>query len=252
MTHLGFQLVRSNSDPIGDAMNNLVSVQRAGETLFISLPMFFPSGAAATVAVSASRGGFIVSDHGFAFRELEAIGAERSFSRAAASASENEGVEKDRRRVFTTVEPDDLARAISDVATASWRIVTKVFDDRRSDEDEAALEDELTAKLVSLFGADRVRIGEKPRGKSGTEWGVSAIVEQDNSKTIFHAVSSYPGSVYRANSAFHDIAATKTPPKLVAVVRSFKSLGSRLGVLSQAGRVIEESEPADVFKRVAR
>lgn len=252
MTHLAFQPARSNRDPIVEAVGELVSIQQSGETLFISLPMFFPSGAAATVAVYKSRGGFIVSDYGFAYRELEAIGAERSFSKAATSASENEAVEKDRRRVFTNADPDDLSRAISDVATASWRIVTKVYDDRRSDEDEAALEDELTAKLVSLFGVERVKTGEKPRGLSGTEWGVSAIVEQDNARTIFHAVSNHPGSVYRANSAFHDLSGTKSPPRLVAVVRSLEALGSRLGVLSQAGKVIEESVSGDVFRKVAQ
>ena len=251
MTRLGFQQAPDTSDPIEDALKELVSTQRSRETVFINLPMFFPSGSAATVAVSKTRDGYRVSDHGFAYRELEAIGAERSFSRTAGAFMEAASVEKDRRQIFVIVPSDEIGRAISDVGTASWRVVNKVYDDRREAEDEIILEDDLTAKLISLFGEPRVKVGQKPRGSSGTEWNVSAIVETDDKKVIFQAVSSHAGSVYRANSAFHDLASIKNAPRLVAVVNSFEALGSRLGVLAQAGKVIEKSETPDAFIRAA-
>ena len=63
--------------------------------------------------------GFRVSDAGFTYRELEAIGAERSFPRVAKAAAERESVAKNRRVIFVDVSAEDLTRAICDVAAAS-------------------------------------------------------------------------------------------------------------------------------------
>jgi len=134
---------------------------------------------------------------------------------------------------------------------ASWNVVSKVYADKRDEEDEYDLEDELTEKLISLFGHTKVKPKEVMRGTSSIEWDVSAIVETDHQPVVFQAVSNHSTSIYRTNSAFHDIATIKTPPKLVAVVRSKQALGSRLSLLTQAGRVIEEDQPEDVFRRAA-
>jgi hypothetical protein len=94
--------------------------------------------------------------------------------------------------------------------------------------------------------------GEVMRGSSSIEWDVSAVVETGQKPpVVFQAVSNHSTSIYRTNSAFHDIATLKTPPRLVAVVRSKPALGSRLALLTQAGRVIEEDQPGDVFRRAA-
>jgi hypothetical protein len=252
MNNIGFQRAYDGRDPIQGAASELVTVEQWGDTTFIHLPLFFPSGAAATVCVSRSEGGFLVSDHGFAYRELEAIGAERSFARTAGTIAGRAEIAKDRRRLFVEAKQDDLARAICDVGAASWQVVDKIYTDRREDEDEIELEDELTAKLVSLFGEPNVKVREKLFGSSSTEWGVSAVVENAKSKTVFQAVSNHPASVYRANSAFHDLARTQKPPKLIAVVRNLEALGSRLAVLSQAGKVIAEASSEDIFRRLAR
>lgn len=250
MVHAGFQTTIDNSrDQINDAVRELVTIREWGDTVFLNLPFFFPSGTAATVKICKSPRGFLVSDNGFAFRELEAIGSERSFGRIAATFSERAEIEKNRRVVFVEATPDDLARAISDVASVSWQIVEKVYADRE-EEDDTDLEEELTSKLISLFGEPHVGIGRKLRGVSATEWGVSALVDYSgNRPAVFQAVSNHATSVYRTNSAFHDLAAIPKAPKLIAVVRNKKALGPRLGVLSQAGRVIEENQSEDVFRR---
>lgn len=242
--------MNNSRDPIRDAVRELVTIREWGDAVFVNLPFLFPSGTAATVKVYKLDHGFMVTDNGFAFRELEAIGAERSFGRIAAAFAERAEIEKNRRAVFIEATPDDLARAISDVASVSWHIVDKVYADRE-EEDEFALEEELTSKLVSLFGEPCVVIGRKLKGASSTEWGISALVDYANKRSVFQAVSNHPTSVYRTNSAFHDLAAIPKAPKLIAVVRNKKALGPRLSLLSQAGRVIEESQSEDVFRRAA-
>lgn len=64
------------------AAAELVRVSHWGQCSYVTLPLMMPSGTAATVRISASDGGYRVDDGGFAFRELEAIGAERSFPKA--------------------------------------------------------------------------------------------------------------------------------------------------------------------------
>ncbi len=251
MSTLGFQTFGSGRDPVEDAVKELVSTKEWGGSKFIQMPMFFPGGTAVTVCVTRSSKGYVVSDHGFAYRELEAIGAERSFGGSIASIAERQGVEKDRRRILLEVPSEDISRAICDVAAASWSVVDKVYAAKDDAEDEDALEEELTAKLISLFGEQRVRVRETLLGSSSTEWGVSAVVRGENGRSVFQAVGNNPISVYRANTAFHDLASLETPPNLVAVVRRAAEMGPRLGLLTQAGRVIEEDQPDNVFVRMA-
>ena len=80
---------------------------------------------------------------------------------------------------------------------------------------------------------------------------MSAIVCLSGKSAVFQAVSERAGSVYRTSAAFHDLALLEHPPTLVAVVQSKAALGTKLGLLAQAGRVIEQGQSDDVFRRAA-
>ncbi len=122
---------------IDAAVRDLVAARRTGDTVFVNLPLIFPSGTASTVKIEFISGGYRVSDSGFAYRELESIGAERSFGRMA--ISEQDQVKRNRRVIYVDAPEDELSRAISDVGTASWRIVDKVFSDI-AEEDQSDLD----------------------------------------------------------------------------------------------------------------
>lgn len=232
------------------AIRELAPVRKWGETAFVNLPMFFPGGTAVTIRVAESSMGFIVSDNGFTYSELQAVGAERSFAKASKPIVEAHGITRNGHLLYVDVQAEDLPRAIADVAAASWQITTKVYADRAEDPDEVDLEEELTGKLISLFGKSNVIRKKKLYGVSAAvEWEVSALVKTKENSAIFQAVGSRAQSVYRVNSAFHDISGIENPPSLVAVVRDKSALGKRLGLLSQAGMVIEEGQPEEVFRR---
>ena len=80
---------------------------------------------------------------------------------------------------------------------------------------------------------------------------MSAVVTAGEHKAVFHAVGDHANSVYRTNTAFHDLGALDDPPALVAVVNDRKALGPKLGLLAQAGHVIESEQPDDVYRRAA-
>ena|SRR5579864_1171372 len=234
------------------AASQLVSVRRSGGSSFINLPILYPDGSFVTLKLDQAAKGVRVSDNGFAYRELEAIGAGRSFAKTALSVAEALELQADRRSVFVDVPEEQLVRAICDVGIASWQIADRVYS-RAAEEDEAEIEDYLRDRLMKVFGSKlRAPDQNKIKGASTSEWEVSAIVEQDGKQTVFHAVSNHANSVFRTSAAFHDLLALKErAPNVVSVVRSKAALGSKFGILSQAGRVIEEEQPDDVYIRAA-
>jgi hypothetical protein len=122
------------------AASELVRVTNWGSFSYISLPIFMPSGSAATVRISRIEAGFRVDDGGFTYRELESIGSERSFPRAAAKFAAYDNLETDRRLIFAVTDAGGLARAIGDVGAASYGAAYDVYR-RQADEGTADVEE---------------------------------------------------------------------------------------------------------------
>lgn len=231
------------------AVSDLLNVRHWGEASFVSFPIYYPSGSPVTVRVTPSSGGFRVDDGGFAYREVEAVGFERSFSSAADKARSKEGLDRDRRTLFVSVSGEELSRALSDVAMASWNVADRIFG-KIADQEERDIEDYLRERLASIPGLtleDRQTVV----GSSTSPWEVSAVVQAGGEEIVFQAVSDHANSVYRTSTAFHDIAELPRPPKLVAVVKDKQALGRKLVILSQAGRVIQSDQPDEAYLKAA-
>lgn len=235
---------------VEDAVSDLVLVSAWGEFAFVNLPIFMPSGAPATVRVRAHRDGFEIDDGGFAYRELEALGFERSFPSEAGKAADAEELQKDRRRIWVVVPGSELMRAVCDVALASRNVVAAVYD-RMIDADAAEIEDYLQERLFSVFGADHVEPHEKVKGASTKDWEFSGVVHLQSGLVVFQAVSNQANSINRASTAFHDLRELPNPPQRVAVVKDKAALGANLSILSQAGRVIQGDQTDEVYKSAA-
>lgn len=233
------------------AARRLVMAQHWEDSSFINLPLIFPGGGHVTVKIDRVQGGFRVSDNGFAFRELESIGAGRSFPRTAKSIVEPLEIEVNRRMIYVDVTEAQVVRAICDVAMSSWQVADRIYS-RVSEEEESEIEDYLRERLAQVFGREKLKEeGSKVTGHSTSEWDVSAVIQLPDHLAVFHAVSSHANSVFKTSTAFHDIALLDNAPKLVAVIRSKRELGPRLDLLAQAGRVIEERQADDVYQRAA-
>lgn len=227
----------------------LVSSSTWGDASFISLPLVYPSGSFVTVRISYVLGGIRVSDSGFAFRETESFGASRSFPNTARAVAETFDVAVGRRSIYADVPLDDVERAIFDVSAASYTVATRIVANVAQD-NEVELSDALHARLDRIF-PNAVDYDGKIVGASSTEWEVTAVARADGRKAVFQAVSNYPISVYKASTAFHDIAALDNPPSLISVIQSKAEMGKNYGILAQAGRVIEIGQNDDVFIRAA-
>lgn len=228
----------------------LVRVRSWGEASFINLPLLFPSGTAATVRVQPIAGGFRVDDAGFAYRELESVGAERSFPKAARKVAEAEGLMVNTRLLYADVSEDALFRGICDVGAASRDLVERVYG-KLAEHEEAEITDFLQERLEHVFGKARVDGDAKVTGSSSNEWEVSAVVHTDSGLVVFQAVSGNAYSVYRTSTAFHDLRELPNPPKRIAVVKDTEAMGAKLAVLAQAGMVIQGDQPDAVYQTAA-
>lgn len=231
------------------AVQELASTRQWGSANFVSLPMFGPDGSPVTVRVTGDTAGFRVDDAGLTYRDLKRLGLERGFSKAGSRIGERLEVTVADQMVSTAASADDLARAISDVGLTTWQILEHVYS-RLGDVDEDELEEGLRERLAQLPNA-RLDESKAIAGGSTTVWQVSAIVHFGGRDAVFQAVGDHAQSIYRASAAFHDLAQLPDPPRLVSVVKSKAALGPRLGILSQAGRVIEQGQDNAVYMRAA-
>lgn len=240
------------SGTVEDAVRDLVQVRHWGDASFVSLPLIYPSGSFVTVKIEQSKGGFLVSDNGFAYREAEALGAARSFSKTAQTMAEYDDLSVGKRMIFTEgAAEDELVRAICDVAKVSCRVADKIVG-KAAAEAASELEEHLRHRLISVFGEAHVK-GDDPHiiGASTSDWEVSAIVDINGHKTVFQAVANQANSIFRASALFSDLERLDKAPKLVAFVQSKASLGPKLGLLSRSGSIIEEGQADSVFTRAA-
>jgi hypothetical protein len=236
---------------IREIEQQLMSARHWADASFVHLPLVYPSGSPVTVKVDlVSNDFFRISDNGFAYREIESVGAQRSFPRTADSVAADDGLSRDARCVFVGVPREQLSRGISDVATASWRIVDRIFS-RIREENEDEIVEYLTERLFDIFGESVVDTEPTLIGASTSPWELTAVVVSEGKRTAFQAVGGHANSIYRTNAAFDDLAALDDPPGLVAVVQNKRTLGPRLTLLARSGRVIESGQPDADYRRAA-
>lgn len=227
----------------------LVSWRDFGDASFINMPLVYPGGAFVTVRLSYvyhNAPMIRVSDSGFAFREIESFGAERSFPKTARAIADEFGVEVGKRSIYVDVDnPEEVERAVFDVSAASHAVAKRIVSNV-AHEGEAAISDALHQRLDLLF-PNAVEHDGKYIGASSTEWEVTAVAKVDGHTAVFQAVPNYPVSVFKASTAFHDLAALEHAPSLVSVVVSKAEMGKNYAILAQAGRVVEIGQGDNVF-----
>lgn len=251
MTTLGFQTSGfRDHDAVDAAVRALVMRERGRGEDRISLPIFHPSGAAATVTVTGGPNRYRISDGGQAYREVELIGAEHLFNRNADKCAEAHGVSRTGKMIVGDADASNLAGYISSVAAASAQISARIIE-RVAARNEAAIEERLRQRLEDIFGSSHVEPDAEIAGASNHRWRLSAIVHVDGRDLAFEAVANHHSSVYSSATMFHDLALLERRPKAIAVVESKQAMGAYIGMLSQAASVIEATAPDGLIERLA-
>lgn len=253
MTSTAFDEVRGEEirDPaVRNAVAGLVRASAWGNSYLITVPLVYPSGTVVGVKVSASKGGYIVTDFGLGFREAEGFEAQRSFGSHAGRIKDQVGVEytNDHEFKFFATERQ-LTSAIRRVSYASHRSAVKAFHSL-PEVGEQEIGAVLFQRLRDTFGAEFVAGELKLPGASNIEWQFAAEVIQGKRRVLFDVVSPNWTSVVAAKSKFSDIRHLGPNTVPVAVVDSIDGMGKWLPLISQEAEVIEDDVDSDELRRV--
>lgn len=235
---------------VEDAVEKLVTIRQSSLGTYVHLPIFYPSGAAATVLVSAEGGAFRVSDAGFAYREAELVGAKPGFAKWAKRISEDLGLEMTSRTISSLSTDWQLSATIADVAQASAAVANGIIAGLMGSP-EIELAEHLAERLTAVFGDRKIDFDATIPGASTRAWDVSAVVRLDERRVIFDAVSNNAVAVYSTATKFRDIALLERAPATVSVIRSINEMGNLYNILAQSGTVIQEDAPGSAFERAA-
>jgi hypothetical protein len=231
----------------------LAVATHTAEGSFIKMPLMYPGGSAVVVMIAEAPGGrYLVSDMGLGHDEADLMCATSTFAHVAPRVAERSGVAFDHRAFFVVeVTRDQLVGAVSTIAGCSQEAVQitslKIAEAKTND---AA--DRLYTRLAHLFTPARVARDAEVLGASNTPWHVTALVTVDGRPAVYDPVSSHHTAIAAAVTKYFDLAQLDTPPHRIAVVKSKAALGTRLGVISGAARVVEDSAPDSTLERLAR
>ncbi|MQX37952.1 hypothetical protein [Roseospira navarrensis] len=236
-----------------EVARTLAVATHAPEGSFIKTPLMYPGGSAVVVMIAQAPGGrYLVSDMGQAQDEADLMCAAPTFAHVAPRVAERNGVAFDRRAFFVVeVMREQLVGAVATIAGCSQEAVQitalKIAEARTND---AA--DLLYRRLAHVFTPARVARDAEIPGASTTRWHVTALVTVDGRPAVYDPVSSHPTAIAAAVTKYFDLAQLDTPPHRIAVVKSKAALGTRLGVIAGAARVVEDSVPDSTLERLAR
>jgi hypothetical protein len=221
----------------------LIACRSDGQSVYVTTPLVFPSGAHVVVRVDPYSDSFFVSDFGAGYQEAEIAGIGVGFRRVARSVAERAGVRFDGNAIFELeINREQIAGAITAIANASQEAVLEATL-KSAEKAKIDLNAVLHERIVKIYSPRFVARDVQVLGASNTAWHISTMVKIDGAMTGFEAVTKHHNSVVQAAVKFGDIARKDNPPARIAVVEHKESLGTLLGVLSQNAKVVEDSIP---------
>lgn len=237
-------------EAVAIAARNLMSINVWAGAAYVSFPIFYPSGTSCVVKVEPYGSGFLVSDYGATYREVDHLGLGSGFTKSAKKLANEIGASIREQTIVARASLDTLAMTMASVAQASADIAAKM-ESRAGSSVEQQIHAELVGRLERVFGHDAVKPDDHLIGQSAKEWTVDAVVHSGGRQIAFDFVRNNAQSVYAVAAKFHDIRAVDQPPLAVAVVEDKKALGVYHGLLAQAGRVIESGQSDETFVKAA-
>lgn len=243
---------RINTHVIEEIVAELIRVEHFRGGSVVSTPIMYPSGSFAIVQVKEIGARYFVTDLGLGMQEAEMMGVPIAYRRIARLVAESAGVHFDSNAFFETeVTIDDLASAVAIIANCSSEAAKiAAYNIATDKEDDEAATDALYEKLTGIFPKDRVKKHITLRGSSRHEWKVATIVEGSGAPSIFEPVKNHASSIYAVATKFQDIARLTPTPRRVSVVHNPKELETYLGVLSQAGEVIDDQASPEIYRKL--
>lgn len=191
----------------------------------------------------------MVSDGGFARREVELIGGDAYFANNAHRVAQRYGINCD-GDLFFSIEGhdaiDEITTAVAAVANAAKDTIETIAE-RLADREVAGVREQLFATLRQSFGRQPVMTGSRAKlsGASG-DWDFDAVVDLPSRRMGVIVVTPFHNSVTTAFSKFSDVRMLDAPERRTFGVLTDQKGTPRLKLISNVATLIpvETSTPA--------
>lgn len=247
-------VVSTFQSEIARAVSRLVTATYVGDSVVVSLPIIYPSGAFVGVSISLeSEDKCFLSDTAIGLREAEMTGASDFFGSAAKQLAEHFGVGFDGASVFAaSASLDRVAGAAAAVGNASAGAVARAV--MKAAEHKEHARNNMVFDIVSdIFGRPNVDRAIEIAGRDFSSWPAHNVVSfRDGHKAVFEFVGGHTNSIANKYLMFSDLGKVETPPSLISVVNSIDNLGSKGAMLSDVSNVLELKSAKSLYERYAR
>jgi hypothetical protein len=238
---------------IAQAMARLVHTQLTGESVVVSLPIMYPSGAFVGVSISVSGNKCFVSDSAIGLREAEMAGASDFYDSVAGKVAESFGVRYDGASVFAIdASIERVEGAAAAVGNASASAVARALS--KAAESKERVKNNVVFDIVaSIFGRPNVEKTIDIPGRDAVWPAHNVVTFSDRHRAIFEFVSAHTNSVANKYMMFSDISKIEDHQmSLVSVVNSIETIGAKGAMLADVSNVIELTADRSIFKKYAR
>jgi hypothetical protein len=233
-------------------VKNLSRAHSTGELTIITTPILAYGHTFVSVRLTTHGNSVMISDGGFARREVEMLGGETYFAANAYRIAQRYGIQCD-GDLFFSIEGhdaiDEITSAVAAVANASKDTIETIAE-RMADREVAGTREKLFTTLRRSFGNQNVLTGTHARlpGASG-EWEFDAVVNLPMRRLAVVLVTPYANSVTTAFSKFSDIKSLRTadraPDRRAFGVLTDRDKTPRLSLISNVATLVpfEQSTP---------
>ncbi len=167
---------RITQEELEAASRALITARETNLGYEISMPVIHPTGQCVSVVVTVAGGDYVVHDAGFGAMYLTSAGVSmtKKLHKKLAGIAEMYGCEFISGRMSMTCTEKQLAIAIALVANASKAVGDQVLEAKKKQIRD--FKREVSAVLMSVAGAPRVRTGAEIVGDSGTTYEVNFVL----------------------------------------------------------------------------
>jgi hypothetical protein len=220
---------------------NLARASSNGEFATIVTPILAYGHTFVPVKLSPNENGILVSDGGFARREVSMMGGDSYFSANANRIAYRYGIKCD-GDLFFTIEGHDaidaITAAVAAIANAAKETIETIAE-RLADKEIDGRRELLFTTLRKAFGKEKVTTGAKAQLRGALEeWEFDAVVRTPGSELAVIVVAPYANSVTTAFSKFSDLKSLNATTKKGFGVLTDSNNTPRLKLISNVATLI--------------
>ncbi len=239
-----------------EVVQNLTQSTTRGDVSIITTPILAYGHTFVPVHLAPNGNGLLVSDGGFARREVSMMGGDLYLPTNAHRVASRYGIGFDGDLFFAIEghdEVESVTAAVAAIANAAKDTI-EIIAERLADKSNDGTRDHLLGILRNTFGRNKVATGHRARlAGAQEEWEFDAVVQASQSQLAVLIVSPHTNSVTTAFSKFSDIKGNNEAHNRGFAVLTDQDNTPRLRLISNVATLIPvQSSTPEFWGKTAR